>query len=91
MIPSEKHLTSRETRSLTNSEKQQFQSDGYIKNLPVFSDVGVKFLQELFRDFENRLPNNIDINQTNMWHKFSLSFYKLCRLPAILDYVEGLI
>ena len=48
-------------------------------------------LQATFEKLAARLPNGIDINQVNMWHKCSRMFYDICRHPTILDYVEDLI
>lgn len=79
------------TRRLTALEKKQFVRDGYIKNLPVFSSPGINALQELFADLATRLPDDVDINLVNMWHKASRRFHELCRTPTILDYVEDLI
>ena len=39
-----------EVRRLTNIEKQQYSEQGYVKNLPVFSNDGVSELQELFEE-----------------------------------------
>ena len=78
-------------RRLTTQEKAQFERDGYVKNLPVFSPQGVQALQNLFQDMADRLPEGTDINQVNMWHKASRRVYDVCRTPAILDYVEDLI
>ena len=35
------YQVSDEVRRLTNEEKQQFSEQGYVKNLPVFSNNGV--------------------------------------------------
>ena len=80
-----------EVRRLTKKEKQQYSEQGYVKNLPVFSNDGVSELQELFEELSSRLPYDIDINKTNMWHKASKKFYDLCRTPEILDYVEDIL
>ena len=76
---------------LADAEQQQFITDGYLTNLPVLNASGVKDVQDLFLQLASRLPDEIDINQVNMWHKASKSFYKLCRVSAILNYVEDLI
>ena len=78
-------------RRLTNKEKQQYSEQGYIKNLPVFSNNGALELQELFEELSSRLPSDVDINKTNMWHKASKKFHDLCRTPEILDYVEDIL
>ena len=80
-----------EVRRLTNKEKQQYSEQGYVKNLPVFSNDGVSELQELFEELSSRLPPDVDINKTNMWHKASKKFYDLCRTTEILDYVEDIL
>ena len=76
---------------LSTDEKAQFDRDGYIKNLPVFSTKGVAQLQTKFDEWSRRIPKEIDINRVNMWHKASRSFAQLCRTPVILDYVEDII
>lgn len=78
-------------RRLTAAEKRQFEEWGYIKNLPVFDDAAVPALQARFEELAARLPDGVDINQTNMWQKASPWFHAFCRTPAILDYVEDLI
>ena len=83
--------TSDRVRRLTEAERNQFQTDGYVKNLPVFSPQGVAELQDLFKELSGRMPDGVDINKVNMWHKASRLFHDLCRTPAILDYVEDLI
>ena len=80
-----------EVRRLTNKEKQQYSEQGYVKNLPVFSYNGALELQELFEELSSRLPSDVDINKTNMWHKASKKFHDLCRTPEILDYVEDIL
>ena len=78
-------------RRLTNKEKQQYSEQGYVKNLPVFSNNGALELQELFEELSSRLPSDVDINKTNMWHKASKKFHDLCRTAEILDYVEDIL
>ena len=78
-------------RRLTNNEKKQYTEHGYVKNLPVFSNDGALELQSLFEELSSRLPPDVDINKTNMWHKASKKFYNLAHTPAILDYVEDLL
>ena len=80
-----------EVRRLTNKEKQQYSEQGYVKNLPVFSNNGALELQGLFEELSSRLPSDVDINKTNMWHKASKKFHDLCRTPEILDYVEDIL
>ena len=82
---------SNEVRRLTNKEKDKYSKDGYLTGLPVFDEEAKDDLNDLFVSLSSRLSSNIDINQTNMWHKASLKFYNLCRTPAILDYVEDLL
>ena len=78
-------------RRLTNKEKKQYSEQGYVKNLPVFSYNGALELQGLFEELSSRLPSDVDINKTNMWHKASKKFHDLCRTPEILDYVEDIL
>ena len=78
-------------RRLTNKEKQQYSEQGYVKNLPVFSHDGALELQGLFEELSSRLPSDVDINKTNMWHKASKKFHDLCRTPEILNYVEDIL
>ncbi len=83
--------TSSNVRRLSENEKTQYKSDGYITGLPVFANEARDDLNEFFTSLNSRLSSDIDINQTNMWHKASLNFYNLFRTPAILDYVEDLL
>ena len=78
-------------RALLQNEKKQFEENGYIKSLPVFSKIGSRDLQAWFEKIKNSLPPGIDINKTNMWHKASKSFYDICNTRIILDYVESLL
>ena len=82
---------SNDIRRLSEKEKLQYKNDGYITGLPVFANEAREDLNKFFVSLSSRLSSNIDINQTNMWHKASLTFYNLCRTPAILDYVEDLL
>ena len=82
---------SNKVRRLTNEEKERYLKDGYLTGLPVFDVEAKDDLNDLFVSLSSRLSSDIDINQTNMWHKASLKFYNLCRTPAILDYVEDLL
>ena len=82
---------SNDIRRLSENEKLQYKNDGYITGLPVFANEAREDLNKFFVSLSSRLSSNIDINQTNMWHKASLKFYNLCRTPAILDYVEDLL
>jgi len=78
-------------RRLSDEEKEQYKKEGYVTGLPVFSENAVKDLHKWYDELSSKLPPNIDINKTNMWHKASKKFYDLCRTPAILDYVEDLL
>ena len=81
----------RQLQRLTGAQVEDFEKRGYLKNLPVFQKTEIATLQATFEKLAARLPNGIDINQVNMWHKCSRMFYDICRHPTILDYVEGLI
>ena len=78
-------------RRLSQSEKQQYLEDGYVTGLPVFSKNAINDIHDWYEELSSKLPKEIDINKTNMWHKASKKFYDLCRTPTILDYVEDLI
>ena len=82
---------SRRSRRLTAEEKAQFSEWGYVKNLPVFDDTALPVLQSKFRELAALVPDDVDINRINMWHKANRWYYEVCRTPAILDYVEDLI
>jgi len=79
------------TRRLTTTQIRQYQTEGYVKNLPVFTAAGAQQLRAGFEHLAARLPTDVDINRINMWHKCSRWFHELCRTPTILDYVEDLI
>ena len=68
---------SKKARRLTEGEKLQYKDEGYITGLPVFDAQAKDDLNDLFVSLSSRLSNDIDINQTNMWHKASLKFYNL--------------
>ena len=69
---------SNKVRRLTNEEKERYLKDGYLTGLPVFDVEAKDDLNDLFVSLSSRLSSDIDINQTNMWHKASLKFYNLC-------------
>ena len=81
----------KKARRLTQEEKEQYIDEGYVTGLPVFSENAVGDLHNWYDELSSKLPSNIDINKTNMWHKASKKFHDLCRTPAILDYVEDLL
>ena len=76
---------------MTAIEKKQYQDLGYVKNHPVFSNEAATELHNFYEDLSKRMPKDININKTNMWHKASKKFHDLCRTPAILDYVEDIL
>ena len=78
-------------RRISQEEKYQYLSQGFIRPFPVFSESGVKDLQVWFENIIHKLPKGIDINKTNMWHKASKSFYDICHTSIILDCVEDLL
>ena len=78
-------------RRLMETEKVQYRERGYIKPLPVFDSESVRELQAGFDDLLSLLPEGLDINLINNWHKANRWVYDLCRTPEILDYVEDLL
>ena len=78
-------------RRLSDEEKEQYMKEGYITGLPVFSENAINDLHNWYDELSSKLPQDIDINKTNMWHKASKKFHDLCRTPSILDYVEDLL
>ncbi|OED35253.1 hypothetical protein AB833_31165 [Chromatiales bacterium (ex Bugula neritina AB1)] len=78
-------------RRLTAQEKQQYERDGYVKNLPVFDSSAVPDLQFFYQYLASLLPDGTDISRINMWHKANSWCYEIARTPAILDYVDDLI
>ena len=58
-------------RRLSQSEKNQYLNEGYVTGLPVFSESAVKDLHNWCNELSSKLPDHIDINKTNMWHKAS--------------------
>jgi len=78
-------------RRLSAGDKAHYQRFGYLKNLPVFDDDSVQKLQSLFYDMAALLPEGVDINKVNMWHKAHTAAQQLIHTSTILDYVEDLI
>ncbi len=78
-------------RRLTPDERAQYQRWGYVKNLPLFSDAAVPRLQAEVTRLIERVPDGVDVNRINMWHKANRWYYDVCRTPAILDCVEDLL
>ena len=78
-------------RRLTSEEKRQFHEWGYVKNIPVFDEGAVPTLQSRFQELAALLPQDVDINRVNMWHKANRWVYDVARTRVILDYVEDLI
>ena len=84
-------MIDRNSRRLTKEEILQYQEEGYVKNLPVFSSIGVEWIQNIFSKLSERVPKDVDINKTNMWNKASKSFYEICSTETILNYVEDIL
>ena len=78
-------------RRLTEEEKEQFRTWGYIKNLPVFDNPAIPVLQQRFKELAAILPEGVHMSRVNHWHKANRYVYNLCRTPTILDYVEDLL
>ncbi|MEE2659201.1 MAG: phytanoyl-CoA dioxygenase family protein [Candidatus Latescibacterota bacterium] len=83
--------TSHNVQRLTDEEKTQYRSRGYVRNLPVFDDDEVILLQHRFEQLLALLPEGTDINKINCWHKANRWVSNLCRTPAILDYAEDVL
>ncbi len=83
--------TSADARRLTDSEKAHYREYGYLKNLPVFDTATMAVLQKRFHELVALVPDGVDVNRINMWHKANATVAELGRTPAILDYVEDLI
>ncbi|MBT7864339.1 MAG: phytanoyl-CoA dioxygenase family protein [Gemmatimonadetes bacterium] len=79
------------TRRLTPDERTGFTDRGFIKPLPLFEGDAVDHLQQRFDELLGKLPEGIDINRVNCWHKANRWVYDLCCVPSILDYVEDLL
>ena len=71
-------------RRLTQTEKDQYLNEGYVTGLPVFSKNAIKDLHNWYDELSSKLPSEIDINKTNMWHKASKKFHDLCRTSCLL-------
>ena len=57
------------TRRLTIDEINQYEDDGYITGLPVFSSKAKYNLDKLFVNLSSRVDDSIDLNKTAQWHK----------------------
>lgn len=82
---------SADVRRLDQAEIDHYHEWGYLKNLPVFDEPSVERLQSLFYEMAALLPDGVDINKVNMWHKAHTAAHQLIHTSAILDYVEDLI
>lgn len=69
----------------------QYKRDGYVKNLRIFDEDAVMRLQQRYTELADRLPQDIDINRVNMWHKANRWIYEIGRTPLILDYVQSVL
>ena len=78
-------------RRLNAYEKIQYERDGFVSGLPVFSTNAKYDLNNFFEKLSSRVNENVNINQTAQWHKASNLFYKLCTTPEILNYVEDIL
>jgi len=78
-------------RRLGDGEKLQFAESGFVSRLPLFSGLAVTRLQQRFGQLVALLPERVGISRVNNWHKANRWVYELCHLPAILDYVEGIL
>ena len=77
----------RQLQRLTGDQVEDFEKRGFLKSLPVFQNSEITTLQATFEKLAARLPNGIDINQVNMWHKCSRAFYDKCFLA--INYKGG--
>ncbi len=80
-----------EARRLSRAEIEQFKTDGYVKNLPVFDANSVATLQDQFHEMSALVPPGIDMSKINNWFKCHTFCWTIIRTPAILDYVEDLL
>jgi len=78
-------------RRLSEAERRGFEERGFIKPLPLFGDDASDHLQARFDELLAKLPDGIDINRVNCWHKANRWVYDLCCTPAVLNYVEDLL
>ena len=91
VIPIDSLPVSKSARRLTPHEKRQFQDWGYVKDLPAFDAAAVPALQKRYHELAALLPDDVDMNMVNNWHKANRWVHDLCRTPVLLDYVEDII
>ncbi|MDA0745661.1 MAG: phytanoyl-CoA dioxygenase family protein [bacterium] len=77
---------------LTDKEKKQYHSNGYLIGLPrVFDNNEVENLNTGFRELCNLLEEGEDSKEIREWHESSRWLYDICTKPQILDYVEDIL
>ena len=59
---------SENVRRLSDKEKFQYENDGYITGLPVFSNDAQEDLNNLFISLSSRLNSSIDLNPVSYTH-----------------------
>lgn len=77
-------------RRLTDRERRQYRDDGYLTGLPLFDADAVQSLQRRFKELCEMLPAGIAMGRVNCWHKANHWVDRVCRTPALLDYIEDL-
>lgn len=76
---------------LTPEQIEQYQAQGYLKGFPVFTPEELRPMQAEFERVLPLLPEGVNINFVNWWHKKNRLLYDVCHHPVLLDYVEDLL
>ena len=61
-------------RRLSDEEKEQYIKEGYVTGLPVFSENAINDLHNWYDELSSKLPQDIDINKTNIGTKLVKNF-----------------
>lgn len=84
--------TNASPKRLTRDQIEQYNSRGYIKNLPVFDDAQVFEHRSYFdRLLSRQMADGGDANSLRRMQRFSQPIWDIIVNPIILDYVEDLL
>jgi ectoine hydroxylase-related dioxygenase (phytanoyl-CoA dioxygenase family) len=84
-------LAPRPLNRLTPEQVLQYHEQGYVKGFRIFSEDEVRWLQQEYEKLPPLLPDGVNINFVNWWHKRNRFLHDVCMDPRILDHVEDLL
>jgi len=79
-------------KRLTEKQREFYDENGYLIGLPpVFSQAGVRHLNEGLAELMKLLRPGEDAKEIREWHESSRFLYDICTNDTILDFVEDIL